>query len=58
MLRVPHCLGSRLTDGGEFVSRTCRPRSTPPEHYSPASGTHFRCRLSKPPGSSAAGKMR
>jgi hypothetical protein len=26
---IPHCLDSRLTDGGKFVSRTHRPRSTP-----------------------------
>jgi hypothetical protein len=29
MLRIPHCLGSRLTDGGKVVSLTHRPRSTP-----------------------------
>jgi hypothetical protein len=28
MLRIPHCLDNRLTDGGEFVSLTSRPRST------------------------------
>jgi hypothetical protein len=43
MLRIPHCLDNRLTDGG-------RPRSTPHEHYFSASGTHFWQRMSKPQG--------
>jgi hypothetical protein len=29
MLRIPHCLDSRLTDGGKFVSLTHVLRSTP-----------------------------
>jgi hypothetical protein len=29
MLSIPHCLGSRLTDGGKVVSPTHRPRFTP-----------------------------
>jgi hypothetical protein len=29
MLMIPHCLDSRLTDGGKVVSSTHRPRSTP-----------------------------
>jgi hypothetical protein len=29
MLGVPHCLGNQLTDGGEVVSPTHRPRSAP-----------------------------
>jgi hypothetical protein len=29
MLRIPDCLDSRLTDGGEVVSLTYWPRSTP-----------------------------
>jgi hypothetical protein len=29
MLRMPHCLDSRLTDGGKVVSTTSRPRSSP-----------------------------
>jgi hypothetical protein len=29
MLRIPHCLDSRLTDGGEVLSPEHRPRSTP-----------------------------
>jgi hypothetical protein len=30
-LRVPHCLDSRLTDGGKVVSLTRRPPFTPQE---------------------------
>jgi hypothetical protein len=41
MLRITHCLGNRLTDGGEVVSPTHRPHITPQEHYFSASGTHF-----------------
>jgi hypothetical protein len=33
MLRIPHCLDNRLTDGGKVVSPTHRPRSTPHKHY-------------------------
>jgi hypothetical protein len=33
MLRIPHCLDSRLTDGGKVVSPTHRPRSTPQKHF-------------------------
>jgi hypothetical protein len=40
MLRIPHCLDNRLTDDGEVISPTYRPRSTPQKQF-PASGTHF-----------------
>jgi hypothetical protein len=40
MLRIPHCLDSRLTDGDKVVSLTHRPRSIPQNIVS-ASGTHF-----------------
>jgi hypothetical protein len=50
MLRIPHGLDSRLTDGGEVVSPTHRPRSTLQKHYFSASGTHFCYRRSKPQG--------
>jgi hypothetical protein len=50
MLRIPHCLDNRLTDGGKAVSPKHRPRSTPQKHYCSASGTHFCSRLSKPQG--------
>jgi hypothetical protein len=46
---MPLCLDNRLTDGGEVVSPTYRPRSTPQKHFS-ASGTHFSQRLSEPQG--------
>jgi hypothetical protein len=45
MVRIPHCLDSRLTDGGEVVSRMHRPHSTPQIHF--FSGTYFCYRLSK-----------
>jgi hypothetical protein len=41
MLRVPHFLDNRLTDGGEVVSLAGQPRSTPQKHYFSASVTHF-----------------
>jgi hypothetical protein len=41
MLRIPHCLDSRLTDGGK-VSPTEPPHFTPQKHYYfYVSGTHF-----------------
>jgi hypothetical protein len=33
MLRIPHCLDNRLTDGSKVVSPMHRPRSTPQKHY-------------------------
>jgi hypothetical protein len=50
MLRIPHCLDSRVTDGRKVVSLTHRPRSTPQKHYFSASDTHFCYRLSEPQG--------
>jgi hypothetical protein len=50
MLRIPHCLDSRLTDGGEAVSPTHRPLSIPQEHYFSASGTHFCSRVGESQG--------
>jgi hypothetical protein len=50
MLRIPHCLDNRLTDGGKVVSPTHLPYFTPQKHYFSASGTHFCQRLSKPLG--------
>jgi hypothetical protein len=41
MLKIPHCLDSRLTDGGKVVSPLHRPRSTPHKHYFSVSDTHF-----------------
>jgi hypothetical protein len=50
MLRIAHCLDSRLTDGGKVVCPTHQPHFTPQKHYFSASGTHFCWRLSKPQG--------
>jgi hypothetical protein len=50
MLRIPHCLDIRLTDGGVTVSLTPRSRSTAYKHNFSASGTNFFKRLSKPQG--------
>jgi hypothetical protein len=47
MLRIPHCLDNRNTDGGKVV---CLMHSTPQKHYFSVSGTHFCYRLSKPQG--------
>jgi hypothetical protein len=33
MLRIPHCLDDRLTDGGKVLSLTHRPHFTPQKHY-------------------------
>jgi hypothetical protein len=33
MLRIPHCLDSRLIDGGKVVRLTHRLRSTPQKHF-------------------------
>jgi hypothetical protein len=42
MLRIPHCLDNRLTDGGKVVSPTHPPHLTPQKHsYFYLSGTHF-----------------
>jgi hypothetical protein len=41
MLRIPHCLYNRLTDGGKFVSPAHRPHFTPQKHYFSVSDTHF-----------------
>jgi hypothetical protein len=41
MLRIPHCLDNRLTDGSKVVSPTHWPHFTPQKHYFSASGTHF-----------------
>jgi hypothetical protein len=51
MLRIPHCLDNRLTDGGKVVSPIYLPRSTLHKHYFfPASGAHFCYRLSESQG--------
>jgi hypothetical protein len=50
MLKIPHCLDSRLTDSGKVVSPTHPLHLTPQKHYFYVSGTHFCYRLSKPQG--------
>jgi hypothetical protein len=50
MLRFPHFLENRLTDGGKIVSRTHLPRSALEKYYFSSSGAHFCYRLSKPQG--------
>jgi hypothetical protein len=50
MLRNPHCLENRLTDGGMVVSPTHRPLFTLQKHIFSASDTHFCKKLSKPQG--------
>jgi hypothetical protein len=32
MLKIPHCLDNRLTDGGKVVSPTHQPHFTPQKH--------------------------
>jgi hypothetical protein len=41
MLRIPHCIDSRLADSGKVVSHTHRPSSIPQKRYFSASGIHF-----------------
>jgi hypothetical protein len=51
MSRIPHCLDSRLIDGGKVVSPTHRPHFTPQKlFFYKISGTHFCYSLSKPQG--------
>jgi hypothetical protein len=51
MLRIPHYLDNRLTDGGKVVSPTHRPHFAPQKHYYfSVSSTHFCQRLSEPQG--------
>jgi hypothetical protein len=50
MLKIPHGVGSRLTDDGKVVSLTRRPPLYSPETLFSASHTYFRQRLSKPQG--------
>jgi hypothetical protein len=42
MLRIPHCLDNRLTDGGMVVSPTNQPHFTPQKYdYFYVSGTYL-----------------
>jgi hypothetical protein len=40
MLRIPHYLDNRLTDGSKVVSPMHPPHFTPQKHYFYVSGTH------------------
>jgi hypothetical protein len=53
MLRLPHFVDNRPTDGGEFVSLKLRPPFTPRK----IPGTDFCQRLSRPQGHFAAGRI-
>jgi hypothetical protein len=57
MLRIPHCIGSRLTDGGKAVTPTYRPNFTLQELYFCTSGIHL-LEAEYTPGPSAAGRIR
>jgi hypothetical protein len=48
MLRIPYCLGNRLTFGVKVVSVAHRPHSTLQKHYFSPSVTNFCKRLNKP----------
>jgi hypothetical protein len=50
MLRIPHFVDNRLTDGGEAVSFTCRSLLYSPETFLFISGIHFWQRMSLPQG--------
>jgi hypothetical protein len=51
MLRIPHCLDNRLTDGGKIVSPTHPSHFIPQyNYYFSVSAIHFCKRLSKPQG--------
>jgi hypothetical protein len=43
MLRIPHCLDSRIIDGGKVVSLKLPPHFTPQKHY------YFNVNYSRPP---------
>jgi hypothetical protein len=47
---IPHCLDDRLTDRGEAVRLTHRPRSSLQEHYFSASSTYLCQKLSNTQG--------
>jgi hypothetical protein len=57
MLRIPHCLDSRLSDGDKFQLRE-RPRSIPHENFYFCLWKLFLLGAEKAPGPSAAGRTR
>jgi hypothetical protein len=54
MLRIPHCLDIRLTDGGEVVSHTCWPHFTSRKIF----WYSFLLEAEHTPGPSAVGRIR
>jgi hypothetical protein len=58
MFRIPPCLDSRLTDGGEVVSLTRRPSLYSPETLFLCLWYSFLLEAEKSPKSSAAGRIR
>jgi hypothetical protein len=54
MLRIPHCLDSRLTDGGTVVSPAHRPHFTPHKHF----WYSFMLEAEWIPGPSVAGRIK
>jgi hypothetical protein len=59
MLRIQHCLGNWLTDGGKDVSLKHRPRISPQEHFFSLSFWYsFLLEAEWTPGPSAAGRIR
>jgi hypothetical protein len=54
MMRIPHCLDRRPTDGGEVVSLTLRPPPLPPE----ISRYSFLSEADKLPGPSEDGRIK
>jgi hypothetical protein len=54
MLKIPHCLDNRITDGGKVLSPKHPPHFTPQKHYFYyyyyVYDTYFCYKLSKPQG--------
>jgi hypothetical protein len=56
MLRIPHCLENRLTDGGEFVRPKCRWCLTPQNRFFFCLWCSFLLEAEQTPGSSCSQK--
>jgi hypothetical protein len=57
MLRIPHCLDNRLTDGGNVVSPTIRPHFTLQKHLFFCFWNSFLLEVGQTPGPSEAGRI-
>jgi hypothetical protein len=57
MLRIPHCIDNRLTDGGKAVSPTHRPRSSPQKLFVCLQYS-FLLEAENTPGTIATGRFR